>query len=65
MQCGKHFTKLTEVIIMDSPLITDEAFRYLVNSRNLRVLKLNANKNLTDTTLKYITKSCMELRVRE
>ena len=59
---GRWFTKLTEIIIMDSPNLTDESFRYLTHATHLRTLKLNENRNLTDATFKYLTKSCTELR---
>lgn len=62
MLSGRWFTKLTEVIIMDSPNLTDESFRYLAHATNLRTLKLNENKNLTDATFKYLTKTCTDLR---
>lgn len=55
-------SRLTELCILDSPHLTDEAFRYLSNAKQLRKLKIASNRNLTDNAMKYIAKSCFELK---
>jgi hypothetical protein len=53
---------LNEIIILDSPNLTDDAFEYLSYAIHLKKLKIANNKNLTDFSIKSITKSCIELR---
>ncbi len=55
-------SKLTEICILDSPHLTDEAFRYLSNAKQLRKLKIASNRNLSDNAIKYIAKNCIELK---
>lgn len=57
-----HESKLTEICILDSPHLTDEAFRYLSNAKQLRKLKIASNRNLTDNSMRYIAKGCLELK---
>jgi F-box and leucine-rich repeat protein 13 len=54
--------RLTEVAILDSPNLTDEAFRYLSESHSLRKLKIACNANVSDTSVKMISRHCLELR---
>jgi F-box/leucine-rich repeat protein 13 len=47
---------------MNSPRLTDNAFKFLSAARQLRKIKIASNANLTDIAIKTITKNCTELR---
>ncbi|CAF0834436.1 unnamed protein product [Brachionus calyciflorus] len=54
--------RLTEIVILDSPNLTDESFKYIAQSKFLKKLKIASNKNITDQSLKAISKNCTELK---
>jgi F-box/leucine-rich repeat protein 13 len=47
---------------MNSPHLTDGAFRFLSAAKQLRKIKIASNQNLTDISIKLLTKSCSELK---
>jgi F-box/leucine-rich repeat protein 13 len=55
-------SQLNEIVLLNSPQLTDEAFRHLSQATQLRVVKIASNRNLTDLSMKLLTKSCGELR---
>lgn len=54
--------ELTEIDILNSPQLTDESFKYISHASQLRKLKIASNKNISDLTVKLLTKCCTELR---
>lgn len=55
-------SRLSEIVILDSPHLTDESFKYISQSRFLKTIKIASNKNLTDHSIKLISKNCTDLR---
>ena len=54
--------QLTSFIAMDSPFLTDEAFRHLCAARNLQKVKVSNNHAITDVTFKALARNCLNLR---
>lgn len=53
---------LTEIAIMNSPKLTDTAFKFLSGAKQLRKVRIASNHNLSDASVRLITKNCPELR---
>ena len=47
---------------MNSPALTDTAFKFMSAAKHLQKVKIASNKNLTDTSIKLLTKTCAELK---
>lgn len=58
---AQNCSKLTNVTILDSPFLSDDAFRYLSAAKHLKTLKISGNHTITDTTFKSLTRNCLEL----
>ena len=59
---GQYSRSLNEITIMNSPSLTDDSFKYLSQCKQLKRIRIASNKNITDQTVKLITKNCAELR---
>ena len=56
-----ELSHLSEVVMLDSPDLTDDSFRFLSYSKTLTKVKVCANRNITDTSIKFIAKNCTNL----
>ncbi|XP_048257618.1 dynein regulatory complex subunit 6-like isoform X5 [Haliotis rufescens] len=58
---AENCTKIHTVSFLGSPLLTDEAFKKLAQSKRLKMIKVEGNNRISDVSLKAIGKNCVGL----
>ncbi|XP_064606246.1 F-box and leucine-rich repeat protein 13-like [Liolophura sinensis] len=52
---------LTHVSFLGSPLLTDETFKRLAQCKDLKMIKVDGNRRISDHSMKQIGRNCLEL----